>query len=139
VKKELILVEFHLQICGYDVDATFLEKLLNERLRGPNALAAPYTFDIRGGGMFWGIEFDFDSPDARKVDLKGKAFAMEVQARALENNLIVMGMTGGSNLEGNKGDHILLCPAYNTTKEEVEKIVDIFVESTEQVLTESFV
>ncbi|THV00752.1 PLP-dependent transferase [Dendrothele bispora CBS 962.96] len=116
----------------------YLAKLLNERLRGPNALAAPYTFDIRGGGLLCGIEFDFDSP-ARKVDLKGKAFAMEVQARALENNLIIMGMVGGANLEGNKGDHLLLSPAYNITKEEVEKLVDILVGSIEQVLKENFV
>ncbi|KAF5336717.1 hypothetical protein D9758_015080 [Tetrapyrgos nigripes] len=117
----------------------YLEKLLNERLRGPNALAAPYTFDVRGGGLFWGIEFDFTSPDARKVDLKGKAFAMEVQARALEKSLIIMGMTGGSNLAGDRGDHLMLCPAYNITKEEVEKIVDIFVASVEEVLQANFV
>jgi len=112
---------------------------LNERLRGPNSLAAPYTFDIRGGGLFWGVEFDFESPEARKVDMKGKAFAMEVQARALENNMVIMGFTGGASIEGNKGNHVMLSPAYNITKEEVEKIVDVLVQSIEQVLQENFV
>jgi E3 ubiquitin-protein ligase TRIP12 len=30
-----------------------LERLLRERLLGPNARARPYVFDIRGGGGFW--------------------------------------------------------------------------------------
>ena len=61
---------------------------------------------------------------------------MLVQARALDNGLIVMGMTGGANLQGTKGDHIILSPAYNITKEQIEKIVDIFSQSVEEVLKE---
>ena len=112
-------------------------KLLQERLTGPNSLALPYTFDVRGGGGFWAVEFDFSSSDnIPEVDFKGQSFAMLVQARALENGLIVMGMVGGANLEGTKGDHIILAPAYNVTKEEIEKIVDIFVNSVEEILRE---
>ena len=61
---------------------------------------------------------------------------MLVQAQSLQNGLIVMGMVGGANLEGTKGDHIILAPAYNVTKEEIEKIVEIFVESVEEILRE---
>jgi len=46
-------------------------------------------------------------------------------------------MVGGANLEGTKGDYIILAPAYNVTKEEIEKIVDIFVNSVEEILRES--
>ncbi|KAF7977576.1 hypothetical protein HWV62_22319 [Athelia sp. TMB] len=112
---------------------TYLGQLLRERLQGPNALAAPVTFDVRGGGGFWGVEFDTD----------GKSFqfsspmAMLVQERCLVNGLVIMGLTGGSNLEGTKGSHAILAPAYNVTKEEVEKIVDIFVGSVEDVLKEA--
>ena len=101
----------------------------------PNSLALPYTFDVRGGGGFWAVEFDFGSD--HMVDFKGQSFAMLVQARALQNGLIVMGMVGGANLEGTKGDHIILAPAYNVTQEEIEKIVDIFVLSVEEILSES--
>ena len=111
-------------------------KLLQERLTGPNSLASPYTFDVRGGGGFWAVEFDFSS-DKNVVDFKGESFAMLAQARALENGLIVMGMVGGANLEGTKGDHIILAPAYNVTKEEIENIVEIFVRSVEEILSES--
>lgn len=110
-------------------------KLLEERLTGPNSLALPYTFDVRGGGGFWAVEFDFNSEN-NNIDFKGQSFAMLVQAQSLQNGLIVMGMVGGANLEGTKGDHIILAPAYNVTKEEIEKIVDIFVESVEEILRE---
>ena len=105
---------------------------MEEGLTGPNSLASPYVFDIRGGGGFWAVEFEFGSSNL----FKGSSFAMLVQAKALENGLIVMGMVGGANIEGTKGDHIIFAPAYNVTKEEVRKIVDVFVRSVEDVLRE---
>jgi len=89
--------------------------------------------------MFWGIEFDFTSSDAAKLDFKGGQFAMLLQARCLEKGLIIMGFTGGANLEGTQGNHCLLSPAYNVTREEIEEIVKRFVESVEGVIKESFV
>ncbi len=49
------------------------ESRLKECLQGPNALAAPFIFDIRGGGGFWGIELDFTSPEAASYNIKGQA------------------------------------------------------------------
>jgi adenosylmethionine-8-amino-7-oxononanoate aminotransferase len=115
----------------------YLAELLRKKLQSPNAIAAPYTFDIRGGGMFWGIEFDFTSPDAAKLDFKGGQFAMILQARCLQNGLIIMGFTGGANLEGTQGNHCILAPAYNVTRAEVEEIVKRFAESVEEVIKES--
>lgn len=117
----------------------YLSSLLRERLLAPNSLAAPYTFDIRGAGCWWGIEFDFSDPAASKVELKGTSFATAVQQRALENGLIVMGMSGTASVDGTKGDAILLSPAYNITKEQVEKIVDVFVKTVEEVIREHLV
>lgn len=88
-------------------------------------------FDIRGGGGFWAVEFELGT-----ASFKGGSFAMLVQARALDNGLIVMGMTGGANLQGTKGDHVILSPAYNVTTEEIEKIADIFSQSVEEILKE---
>jgi adenosylmethionine-8-amino-7-oxononanoate aminotransferase len=109
--------------------------LLQEGLRGPNALAAPFTFDIRGGGGFWAVEFDFS--DAVGLNLEDKNFAMLVQYRAFDNGMSVMGMTGGSNLEGTKGDHIILAPPFNVTTEQIEKIAAVFIQSVEEILLES--
>ncbi|KAJ7158710.1 pyridoxal phosphate-dependent transferase [Mycena filopes] len=107
---------------------------LKARLQGPNSPSAPFTFDIRGGGGFWGIEFDFDCPEAQSLDFKGQKFAMLVQAHALEHGLVIMGMVGGGNLQGTKGDVILLAPAYNITAELTEKIVEMFGNSVDAVL-----
>lgn len=117
----------------------YLAQLLRERLETPGALAQPFTFDVRGGGSFWAVEFDFTGPEGRGIDFKGQSFAMVVQARCLEKGLIVMGLTGGANIEMTVGDHIVFAPAYNITKKEVERVVDIFVESLEEVLKESIV
>jgi E3 ubiquitin-protein ligase TRIP12 len=66
------------------IQGKYLESLLKERLQGPNALAAPFTFDIRGGGGFWGIEFDFSCPPPEAPKVKGEGFGIVVQARCLE-------------------------------------------------------
>ncbi|KAH9944964.1 PLP-dependent transferase [Epithele typhae] len=107
---------------------------LEAALRGPNARAAPFTHDVRGAGAWWGVEFDFENDAARAKGYEGKAFAMDVQARALENGLIIMGFTGGASLDGAMGNHCMLSPAYNVTEEEIERIVDLFVKSVEEVL-----
>lgn len=117
----------------------YLSSLLHERLLSPNCVAAPYVFDIRGSGCWWAIEFDFDGPECRKLDLKGQTFAIAVQQRALDNGLVIMGMSGTAALDGSKGDAILLSPAYNITREQVGTIVDILVATVEEILTESFV
>lgn len=62
---------------------------------------------------------------------------MLLQYRAFENGVSLIGMTGGSNLEGTKGDHIILAPAYNVTTEQIEKIAAVVIESVEEILRES--
>lgn len=119
------------------VQGDYLGSLLRKRLQSPNALAAPFVFDVRGGGAWWGVEFDFTGPEASMIDFKGGKFGLLAQTRCLEKGLIIMGMTGGANIEGTAGDHLMLSPAYNVTREQVEKIVDLFVESIEDVLEEN--
>ncbi|KAI9459738.1 pyridoxal phosphate-dependent transferase [Russula earlei] len=115
----------------------YLAELLRERLQSPGALAEPFTFDVRGGGSFWAVEFDFTGPTGKTLNLKGKQFASVVTTRCMEHGLLVMGRSGGANIKGTEGDHIILAPAYNITKKEVERVVDLFVESVEEVLRES--
>ncbi len=114
----------------------YLAHLLRERLQSPGALAQPFVFDVRGGGSFWAVEFDSTGSECRRLDLKGEQLAMVVQARCLERGLIVMGMTGGANIKGSEGDLIMFAPAYNIRREEVERVVEIFVSSLEEVLSE---
>jgi E3 ubiquitin-protein ligase TRIP12 len=107
-------------------------------LQSTNVIAAPFTFDIRGGGGFWGVEFDFMSPEAAKLGSKGK-FATLVQERCLSDGLAIIGRMGGVNLEGTESHHCILAPPFNVTREEIDKIADIFVSSVEKVIKETLV
>jgi len=116
----------------------YLASLLRERLTSSISNAAPFVFDIRGRGGFWALEFDFSSAEGQKLDFGDhKTFAIAAQQKALENGLIIMGLSGGANLEGSKGDHLILAPAYNVTKENIESMVDILVRSVEESLKEA--
>lgn len=86
--------------------------------------------------LFWGIEFDFESQEAKQYDFQGEQFALLVQERCFSNGLVIMAFGGCANLEGTKGDHCLLSPAYTVTTEELDRIVDLFVRSVEEILTE---
>ena len=112
----------------------YLGQLLRERLLSPDCLAKPTIFDIRGGGSFWAIEFDFAGSEDKRGNFETTQFAMLVQARCLENGLIVMGMPPGANLKDTEGGHIIFAPAYNITHKEVERVVELFVVSVEEVL-----
>lgn len=114
-------------------------KLLCQGLLAEGSITKPFTFDIRGRGAWWGIEFDFSGPEAALLDFKGKRFAMLAQARCRQNGLMVMGMDGGPRLDGSTGGHLVLGPAYNATPEEIEKIVEILVKSVDELLKELLV
>lgn len=108
-----------------------LESLLRARLLSKTSPAAPYVHEIRGGGLFWGIEFNFNE----RIDeaLKVLRFGMRLQMRTFEKGLLVMGFGRFPDLPG---DHIILAPAYNVTAEEIEVIVKLLVESVEEVIVE---
>jgi len=109
-----------------------LSARLRAKLTSPTSIARPYIAEIRGGGAFWGIEFEIDDATAAKFAKDGQRFAIVVQQTAFENGLVVMGMYGG--IDGSKGEVILLAPPLNVTEAEVDKIADIFVQSVEQVV-----
>ncbi|CAG8581814.1 15376_t:CDS:2 [Acaulospora colombiana] len=110
---------------------TVLQQQLEQSLTGPNALSAPYIFDIRGGGCFWGIEFQFPEEVEEKWFSKQR-FGGLVQAAAMENGAVIIGMSGG--IDGKKGDFIILAPAYNISDEEITEVVTKVTKSIEDVL-----
>ena len=125
LKKENLLENIQIQ-------GELLGSLLRSRLLGPAAVAAPYVFDIRGKGGFWAVEFDITGKNA--LELGGKRFGPLVEDRCFKNGMMIMGMSGGANYEGTLGDHCMFAPAYNVTAEEITRIVDIFVQSVEEVI-----
>ena len=101
----------------------YIAKLLHERLLYQNALAGPFTFDIRDGGSLWVVEFDFTGAEGERVDLKAQLFAWLVKARSFEKGLVVCASRSGGNGQGVEADEIIFAPAYNIARE-VEKAVN---------------
>jgi adenosylmethionine-8-amino-7-oxononanoate aminotransferase len=85
--------------------------------------------DIRGRGLFIGIEFVANKKTKEPFEAK-YAFAGKVHARTLE--LGVATYPGQGTADGWKGDHILLAPPFTITEEEC----DVIVEVLERVLCE---
>ncbi|KAL0259534.1 hypothetical protein SLS55_005271 [Diplodia seriata] len=106
----------------------YLEKLLKQRLADH-----PNVGDIRGRGLFWGIEFVKDKATKEPFDL-GSGVAMGVHEKGMEPKYSISVYPGTGTADGKSGDHVLLAPAYNVTEADVEKIVDL----TTGVITEFF-
>ena len=90
----------------------------------------PYVGDIRGRGFFIGIELVADRGSKEPFDPALQLFA-RVRDRSFANGLICY-PTGG-NVDGVKGDHIILAPPYNATRAEIEEIVDKLQRSLTEV------
>ena len=103
---------------------------LMQSLRG--ALAdRPYVGNIRGRGFFIGIELVADRETKEPYDCGLQLFA-RVRDRSFENGLICY--PSGGNVDGVKGDQIILAPPYNATKSELGEIVDKLATSLTQVM-----
>ncbi|KAH7044480.1 pyridoxal phosphate-dependent transferase [Macrophomina phaseolina] len=104
-------------------NAMAMGKYLEELLK--NSLADhPNVGDIRGRGLFWGIEFVKDKSTKEPFDPKvGVAMGIHEKGMAPEYSISIYPGTGTA--DGKLGDHVLLAPAYNVTRVDVEKIVDL--------------
>jgi len=93
-----------------------LRALLNERF-GEH----PNVGDIRGRGLFIGLEFvaDRDSKDAFPVAEKIPA---RLKAAAMENRLICY--PGGGSVDGRAGAHMLLAPPFIAEDEHYAELAD---------------
>jgi len=94
------------------------EQLLNNvHVRGNSLLtnlrenlgSHPNVGDVRGRGLFIGIEFVADKASKAPLDPKAKTHN-KVQKAAMQHGLMVYGM--GGTIDGRYGDHVLLAPPY---------------------------
>jgi len=84
----------------------------------------PHVGDVRGRGMFIGVEFVSDRETREPFDPASKVHN-RVQMEAMEMGLLCYGM--GGTIDGRRGDHILLAPPYNLEDTEQQQLVDTFV------------
>ena len=93
----------------------------------------PNLGDIRGRGFFIGIEIVADRDTKEPFDPALLVFA-RIKDRAFENGLICY--PNGGNVDGRRGDQIILSPPYNATRAELEEIVEKLALSVKQVMAE---
>lgn len=91
----------------------------------------PHIGDIRGRGMFRGLEIvqDRDTKAPFSPDL---GIAAQIKKRAFANGLICYPM--GGTIDGRNGDHILLAPPFITTDDQIGELVDKLSKTLDEVL-----
>ncbi len=90
----------------------------------------PSVGDVRGLGLFSGIEFVKDKETKEPFDPSIKYFNRVVE-RCYENGLLVY--PGNGTVDGVKGDHIQVAPPLVASREEVDEISEILIMSIDEV------
>jgi adenosylmethionine-8-amino-7-oxononanoate aminotransferase len=80
----------------------------------------PHVGDIRGRGLFWGVEFVADRATREPFDPSLRLHA-RIKRTAFEAGLMCYPM--GGTLDGRRGDHLLLAPPFNIEAAQVDEIV----------------
>ncbi|QEL22313.1 aspartate aminotransferase family protein [Bosea sp. F3-2] len=105
------------------------EMLANVRLMGERLQAgldarlgqSPHVGDIRGRGLFRGIEIVADKESKAPFDPALKMHA-RIKKEAMARGLMSYPM--GGTIDGRLGDHVLLAPPYIIGPEEIDQIVE---------------
>ncbi|PLQ02249.1 aspartate aminotransferase family protein [Cupriavidus pauculus] len=91
----------------------------------------PNLGDVRGRGLFVGVEFVADRATKATFDPARKTHAV-LKRTCMENGLLVYPM--GGTVDGIHGDHVLFAPPFICTPADIDNIVDRFVQSVNTVL-----
>ncbi|KAI8624304.1 exocyst complex protein exo70 [Xylariaceae sp. FL1651] len=77
--------------------------------------------DIRGRGLFWGIEFVMDKATKKPFPSSANV-AFEMAELGLTKPYCIAVYPSSGTADGINGDHIIISPPYNITPDDVEKI-----------------
>lgn len=94
----------------------------------------PHVGDIRGRGMFWGLEFVADR-GSREPFAPEAQVAARLKDVAQSNGLLCYPTSGTA--DGVRGDHVIIAPPYIITESEVELAVDLLARSIDETLAAS--
>jgi adenosylmethionine-8-amino-7-oxononanoate aminotransferase len=89
-----------------------------------------YVGNIRGRGLFWGVEFVRDKSTKQPFPA-GMGVTTRVQEAAFDLGLAVY--PGQGTADGREGDHVLVAPPLNITMEDIEKMVDLLKQAYDVV------
>ena len=94
---------------------TQLEQALHARFRDH-----PHVGDIRGRGLFWGVELVADRGSKLPFD-PGRRLHADIKSAAMQRGLMVYPM--GGTIDGRAGDHVLLAPPFICDAAAIDAIV----------------
>jgi adenosylmethionine-8-amino-7-oxononanoate aminotransferase len=86
----------------------------------------PHVGDVRGRGLFIGIEFVKNRGTKEPLDPAVKTHN-RVQKAAMNEGLMVYGM--GGTIDGRSGDHVLIAPPYIISESHEEELVEKFAKA----------
>ncbi|MBM3359243.1 MAG: aspartate aminotransferase family protein [Betaproteobacteria bacterium] len=98
-----------------------LERGLRDRLG-----SHPHVGDIRGRGLFWGIELVADRATREPFDPALKVHAA-VKRKAMARGMLCYPM--GGTVDGRRGDHVLLAPPFIVDEPAIRTIAELFGEA----------
>ena len=89
----------------------------------------PYIGDIRGRGLFWGLELVADRESKQPLDP-----ALNIHERIKQHamSLGLLCYPGAGTIDGERGNHILLAPPFIITSEQVEEIGEKLAKAIDQ-------
>ncbi len=105
-----------------------LERQLHERLGNH-----PNIGDIRGRGLFWGIELVADRATKATLDPGLKTHA-HIKQRAMAGGLICY--PAGGTADGKTGDHILLAPPFIIETPQISELVEKLAAAIDSTLSD---
>lgn len=91
----------------------------------------PNIGDIRGRGMFMGLEFVKDRETKSPFE-RDKKIAARLKKSAMQNGLICYPMNG--TIDGQSGDHVLLAPPFIISETQIDELVEKLAKSLAEVL-----
>jgi adenosylmethionine-8-amino-7-oxononanoate aminotransferase len=91
----------------------------------------PHVGDVRGRGLFVGIEFVQDRLSKAAFDPRLKIHA-QLKVSGMQHGLLTY--PSGGTIDGVRGDHVLLAPPFICTEADIERIGERFVKTVQAVL-----
>jgi adenosylmethionine-8-amino-7-oxononanoate aminotransferase len=93
----------------------------------------PNVGDIRGRGLFMGVELVADRASKATFDPEYKLHA-RIKKRAMANGLMCYPM--GGTIDGRHGDHVLLAPPFIVSEDDLARIVERLRVAIDEALAE---
>jgi adenosylmethionine-8-amino-7-oxononanoate aminotransferase len=93
--------------------------------------AHPHVGDIRGRGLFWGLELVAERETKAPFD-PGQRVHARLKAQALKTGLLCYPM--GGTIDGARGDHVLLAPPFIVEEQQLDELAAKLRDALDAVL-----